>query len=121
MYHQLALTPEDRPLHQFLWRNLDLSRAPGVYEFQRFVFGGCYGPFCAQNVWRTHAESHKETFPLACEAIKNHCYMDDLMPSAETVEKAKEMSQQLTALGDKAGFHIRKWISQRPEVLLSLK
>ena len=27
MYHQLALTPEDRPLRRFLWRNLDLSRA----------------------------------------------------------------------------------------------
>ena len=23
MYHQLVLRPEDRPLHRFLWRNLD--------------------------------------------------------------------------------------------------
>ena len=28
MYHQLALTLEDRPLHRFLWRNLDQSKEP---------------------------------------------------------------------------------------------
>ena len=47
MYHQLALTVEDRPLHRFLWRNMDQSKEPEVYEFLRYVFGGCYCPFCA--------------------------------------------------------------------------
>lgn len=47
MYHQIALLPEDRPLHRFLWRDLDTSNEPEVYEFLRYVFGGCYGPFCA--------------------------------------------------------------------------
>ena len=47
MYHQLFVTLEDRPLRRFLWRNLDQSR---VYEFLRYVFGGCYCPFCAQYV-----------------------------------------------------------------------
>jgi len=30
MYHQLALTLEDRPLHRFLWRNMDQSKEPEV-------------------------------------------------------------------------------------------
>ena len=42
------------------------------------------------------------------------------MPSVETVEAAKEMRQQLTELGDKAEFHIRKWISQKPEVIMDI-
>ena len=33
MYHQLVLPLEDRPLHRFLWRNLDQSKEPEVYEF----------------------------------------------------------------------------------------
>ena len=45
MYHQLVLLPEDRPLHRFLWRNLDRSKEPEVYEFIHFIFGGCYCPF----------------------------------------------------------------------------
>ena len=57
MYHQLVLKPEDRPFHRFLWRNLDVQSPPQVYEFSRFVFGGCYCPFCAQFTWQRHAEN----------------------------------------------------------------
>lgn len=42
MYHQLILRPVDRPLHSFLYRNLDSDETPTVYEFQRFIFGGCF-------------------------------------------------------------------------------
>ena len=76
--------------------------------------------FCALYVWQKHADDHRAEYPLAAEAVKNSCYMDDLMPSVETVETAKEMRQQLTELGDKAGFHIRKWISQKPEVIMDI-
>lgn len=90
MYHQLVLKPEDRPFHRFLWRNLDVGSAPQVYEFSRFVFGGCYCPFCAQFTWQSQAENHKTQYPLATEAVCNHCYMDDLMPSVPTIDIAKE-------------------------------
>ena len=117
MYHQLVLQPVDRPFHRFLWRDLDPSREPETYEFQRFVFGGCYCPFCAQYVWQQHARDHKDQYPLAAEAVEKNCYMDDLMPSIKNVEEAKTMRKQITELGDKAGFHVRKWISHQPEVL----
>jgi hypothetical protein len=117
MYHQLVLLPDDRPLHRFLWRNLDQSKEAEVYEFIRFVFGGCYCPFCAQFTWQQHAERHKAELPLAAQAVKENCYMDDLMPSVESSSEAIEMRQQLTTLGDKAEFHIRKWISNRLDVL----
>ena len=61
MYHQLVLRPEDRPLHRFLLRDMDLRKEPEVYEFVRFVFGGCCCPFCAQFTWQKHAEIHQET------------------------------------------------------------
>lgn len=57
MYHQLVLREEDRPLHHFLWRDMDLRREPEVYEFLRFVFGGCCCPFCA------HLEKTRRTPP----------------------------------------------------------
>ena len=87
-------------------------------RFLRYVFGGCYCPFCGQYVWQKHADDHKAEYPLAAEVVKNSCYIDDLMPSVETVEAAKEMQQQLTELEDKVGFHIRKWISQEPGVIM---
>ena len=122
-YHQLTPTLQDRPLHRFLQRNMDQSKEPEVYKFLRYVFGGCYCPFCAQYVWQKHPDDHKTEYPLAVEAVKNSCYMHDLMPSVETVETmemAKEMRQQLTELGHKAGFDICKWISQKPEVITDI-
>ena len=98
--HQIALLREDRPLHRFLWRDLDTSKQPEVYAFLRNVFGGCYGPFCAQYVWQKHADDHKAEYPLAADIVKNNCYMDDLMPSLKTVEDAKEARRQLSKLGD---------------------
>ena len=117
MYQQLVLQVEDRPFHRFLWRDLDPSRQPETYEFQRFIFGGCYCPFWAQYVWQQHARDHKDLYPLAAEAVQNSCYMDDLMPSVKSVEETNSMRKQITELGDMAGFHVRKWISHRPEVI----
>ena len=34
MYHQLVLREEDRPLHRFLWRNLDPSKEPEVFPME---------------------------------------------------------------------------------------
>ena len=121
IYHQLILRPVDRPLHRFLYRNLDCDDSPRVYEFQRFIFGGRYCPFCVQYVWQKHAELNMEMYPLAAKAVLEHCYMDDLMPSAPTVEEAKETRKQLSELGDKAGFHIRKWISNDVDVIADIK
>jgi len=117
MYHQLVLFPEDRPMHRFLWRNMEINKEPEVYEFLRFVFGGCYCPFCAQFTWQKHAEIHQDSYPLAANAVKNHCYMDDLMPSVDSIKKAIETRRQLTEMGNKAGFHLRKWVSNLTEVL----
>ena len=117
MYHRLVLRKEDRPLHRFLWRDMDLRKEPEVYAFLRFVFGGCYCPFCAQFTWQKHAKIRQETYPPAANAVKKHCYMDDLMPSLESVEKAMETRRQLTDVGDKAGFHVREWVSNLTEVL----
>ena len=108
MYHQILLRPEDRPLHRFLYRNLGSGGARKVYEFKRFIFGGCYCPFSVQFAWQHHARLHKETYPLGANAVLEPCYMDDLISSAPTVDDAKETRKQLTELGDLAGFHVRK-------------
>lgn len=45
MYLELALTTEDRPLLRFLRRDVHQKKEPEVYEFLRYVFGGCYCTF----------------------------------------------------------------------------
>lgn len=117
MYHQLVIFPEDRLMHRFLWQNMQINKEPEVYEFLHFVFGSCYCSFCTQFTWQKHAEIHQDTYPLVAVAVKNHCYMDDLVPSLDSIERAIETRRQLTEMGDKAGFHVRKWVSNLTEVL----
>lgn len=71
MYHQLILRPVDRPLHRFLYRKLDCDDSPRVFEFQRFIFGGCYCPFCVLYVWQKHAEFNMKMYPLGAEQLWN--------------------------------------------------
>ena len=49
----------------------------------------------------THAENHRSKYPLAADAVRHNCFMDDLMPSVPTVEIAKETRRQLTELGSR--------------------
>ena len=42
------------------------------------------------------------------------------MLSLDSVEKALETRCQLTEMGDKAGFHVRKWILNLTEVLVDV-
>ena len=39
------------------------------------------------------------------------------MPSTPMVDDAKETRKRLTELGDLAHFHIRKWISNEPDLI----
>ena len=83
----------------------------------RFIFGGRCCPFCVQFAWQHHARLHKETYPLAANAVLEYCYMDDLMSSAPQADKAKETRKKLGKIGDLAGFHNHKWISSELDVI----
>ena len=68
MYLRIRLCPEDKSCHRFLWRDLDASKSPSVYEFTRLVFGVNASPFLAQCVSQFHAMSFRHT----SKSIRNH-------------------------------------------------
>ncbi|XP_065213364.1 uncharacterized protein LOC135840665 [Planococcus citri] len=58
--------------------------------------------------------------PIAAESIKKHCYMDNWMSGAPTVEKAIELQKTVHSTFDRFGFSLRKYQSNSPEVLCSI-
>ena len=112
MFLQVGLAEKDRPYHRFLWRDLDQSKPPDVYEFTRLPFGNTASPFCAQYVLHSHAETNKDRYPEAADTVDNIMYVDDLMDSCETIPEAKDLRSQTTELLSSAGFTLRKWISK---------
>ena len=94
--------PDARPFDRFLWRDLDLQKAPEEYEFSRVVFRVNSSLFIAQFMTQHHAEIHRTAYPFAAETALKSNYMDDSMDSVST---------------DEQGIHARKWLSNSPVVL----
>lgn len=120
MYLQIEMKPEDRPLHRFLWRDVDQAKEPDVYQFNRIVFGVNSSPFLAQFVSQRNAENNKAKYPLAAETVLHSTYMDDSMDSVEDVETAIKLRNELVELWNVAGMRARKWLSNSPDVLRGL-
>lgn len=117
MYLQIRLQPSDRSYHRFLWRDLEQTRPPEEYEFERVVFGVNASPFMAQFVVQEHAKSHQAELPMAAETVLKSTYMDDSMDSVPDVESGCELYNQLSKLWGSAGMQDQKWLSNSPEVL----
>ena len=117
MYLRIGISHEDQPYHRFLWRGIDQSRVPDVYEFNRVVFGMNSSPFLAQFVLQHHAKNHRSDFPLASETIDKSTYMDDSMDSVHSEIQGIQLYHQLSVLLSKAGMHARKWLWNSSTVL----
>uniref|UniRef100_A0A8W8P1X9 CCHC-type domain-containing protein n=1 Tax=Magallana gigas TaxID=29159 RepID=A0A8W8P1X9_MAGGI len=117
MYLKIKVPQEDRPYQQFLWRDVNTEEKPDVYEFSSVVFGINSSPFQAQFVAQSHAETNRETYPMAAETVLKSTYMDDSMDSVSTEEDGVILYRQLSALWEKAGMYARKWLSNSVGVL----
>jgi len=117
MYLKIQLVPEDRQYFRFLWRDMETTRQPAVFEFNRVVFGVNASPFLAQFVIQEHARANQEVFPMAAQTVLKSTYMDDSLDSVMNDVDGVELYKQLAALWKKAGMHARKWISNSSSVM----
>ncbi|XP_071954139.1 uncharacterized protein [Antedon mediterranea] len=118
MYLQIELYgAEDKPMHSFLWRDLDVSIEPTVYEHQRVVFGINASPFIALTVAKQNARMNQVKFPLAADTVLNSTYMDDSLDSVKDERTGVELYKQLVKLWNQARMVPRKWISNSKRVL----
>ncbi|KXJ25782.1 hypothetical protein AC249_AIPGENE2091 [Exaiptasia diaphana] len=81
------------------------------------VFGDRASPFLAQYVMRRHAEELQNEYKLAAEVVLMRIYMDDVLDSADTINEALQTRKELVELLGQAGFTIRRWCSNKAEVL----
>ena len=82
MYLRIGISPSSRPFNRFLWRDIDQSRPPDVYQFNSLVFGVNSSPYQAQFVSQKYARENQEHYPRAAETILESTYMDDSMDSS---------------------------------------
>ena len=117
MYLQIEIEEQDRSHFRLLWRDLDPSREPDVFEFSRVVFGKNSAPMESQFVAQENARRNQDRYPLAAETVLKSTYMDDSIDSVENDEEGVELYGQMKALWGIANMHARKWISNSPRVV----
>ena len=123
MYHQVRVISDDQASLSFLWRDFQQDRLPDTYNMEVTIFGAKCSPASANYVLRKTASDHEEDSDAsrrAAVAVCQNFYMDDFLKTEKSVEDAKAMRREVTALVAKGGFRLTKWRSNSEEVLLDV-
>ncbi|XP_055585158.1 uncharacterized protein LOC129738007 [Uranotaenia lowii] len=116
MFHRIRICDADKQAQRFVWRDQPFEDAT-VFVMDVATFGSTCSPCSAQFVKNRNAEDFARLYPKAAFAIQKGHYVDDCLVSCDTVEEAIQLALQIKEIHAAAGFNIRNWISNRPEVL----
>ena len=123
MFYQVKVRREDRDYLRFLWfPNNDLNKEPREYRITVHVFGAVSSPSVSNFVLQ-HLSStiEAENFSSeAKEAVTRDFYVDDLLMSTETSEKAVSLLHEVTDLLATGKFELVEVVSNSKFVLSSV-
>ena len=97
MYRAVELTPADRNLHRFVWRNNPKDPLL-VYRMTRVTFGVSASSFAANMAVKQNAVDYAMEYPLAAKCVDTSFCVDDVLTGADSVQEATELQRQLQAL-----------------------
>ncbi|XP_058128358.1 uncharacterized protein LOC131291530, partial [Anopheles ziemanni] len=119
MYRQVKLHPEDCPLVRIFFR-FSPQDPVQVYELCTVTYGLAPSSFLATRTLQQLADDEGSAYPLADHALRRNFYVDDFIGGAQSIEEAAKLRSELSDLLSKGGFDLRKWTSNRLEVLSGL-
>lgn len=120
MFHQILFQQADQDSQRFLWRDGNSSVEPDTYIMKVMTFGSSCSPSTAQFVKNKNAMDFKDTHPRAVEAVTRSHYVDDLIDCTHTPEEAIKLISDVQFIHQHAGFELRGFHSNSPEVLGAL-
>jgi len=118
MFRQILVDERNRSFQRILWRETP-EETVKLFELNTVTYGTSPAPYLAMRCLRQLADESND-LPLAAEAIRNDCYMDDVLSGADTIEGTIKLQRQLFLLLKRGQFHLRKWRSNDPRILKHL-
>ncbi len=118
MFREILLHPSECDFHRFLHRNQSGQLVSA--RMKRLTFGVTSSPYLATQVLRQLAKQCQINHPIVSEIICTSFYVDDCLTGADTVEKAKELAEDLVQVLKSIGMQLRKFRSNSEELLDSI-
>lgn len=116
MFLQVRIRAEDRDSLRFLWRGEKRGGAPREFRMTSVIFGAACSPSLAIYAKNRNAEEFQSEYPAAAEAIVRNHYMDDYLHCFNDEEEALQVSREVDAIHQRAGFRLRGWASNKERV-----
>ena len=116
MYRQVRVSNKDRFYQKILWRKSQ-DEPIKTYSLNTVTFGTACAPFLAIRTLHKLAEDEEAAFPEAAKILKRDFYVDDLQTGAQTIAEARQLRDDLINLLRRGGFNLRKWTSNKPELV----
>ncbi|KAG7295038.1 hypothetical protein JYU34_022507 [Plutella xylostella] len=119
MFRQTYICPEDRRYQLIYWRSSP-SEPLRVYELTTNTYGLKSSPYIAIRCLHQLAHDGKQDSPRAAELLLRNSYVDDLNGGGDSLSEALSLRDELISLMKSAGYELRKWSSNVPELLQGL-
>lgn len=122
MFRQIWLHEQDQNLQMILWRNYHTELLQ-EFKLATVTYGTKAAPFLAMMTLKQLAQDEREnyTHSLAPSVLEESFYMDDLIHGSYSIEAGKQLQSDMINLLRSGGFHLRKWKSNAPELLIDVQ
>ncbi|BES89890.1 Pao retrotransposon peptidase [Nesidiocoris tenuis] len=119
MYRCIGVASADQDHQRIFWR---FSPADSLSEFRltTVTYGNAAAPFLALRTMKQLVYDEGSQFPMAAKALLNNTFVDDTCISVPTVHDALKLQAELVALLAKGKFSLKKWLSNRPQLLKNI-
>ena len=121
MFHQVQVDAKDCDTLRFLWwPNGDLRKEIEEYRMVKHLFSATSLPSVSNFCLRETAQLHQEGFDVEVVETVKHMYVDDMMKSISTTEKAVGLASQVRRLLEKECFPLTKSYGNDRDVLATI-
>lgn len=120
MFNEIMVSKDHQNYQCFLWRFAP-EEPVRVYKFKRVLFGIKSSPYLTNKCIRQLIVDEGFRFRKAASILSEDIYVDDVITGfSQTISEGLVIRNKLISLLGFAGFELRKWTSNNPELLVDM-
>lgn len=118
MFRQILLNEVDQKYQKIIWRDSP-QHILREYQLTTVTYGTKAAPFLAMMTLKRLARDESQNYQSsqAAKVLEESFYTDDLLSGTHDISSARKLQTDLINLLKSGGFNLRKWTSNKSELL----